>query len=206
MTIHHPTTALLGALLAAGLFCTPVQAEKADRNKPITVEADKPGIVDLQRQLVVFNGNVLIVQGSLRIRADRVELRERDDGYRAATAIGGAGRQATFSQKRDGVDETIEGAADRIEYDARTDILQLIGHASVRRLRDGVLADEVIGSHITWDNNNELFSVQGGVASPTNPGGRVRAVFAPPQGAASAASGAASAVPLKSATGLGAPR
>ena len=116
----------------------PAQAEKADRSKPMSIEADKPGSVDLQRQVVIFNGNVVISQGTMVLRADRVELRERPDGYREAMAIGSAERPASFRQKRDGVDETVEGAAERIEFDARTDTLRFVGNAAVRRLRAGV--------------------------------------------------------------------
>lgn len=190
------------------LLAASVHAEKADRSKPMAVEADKPGTVDLQKQQVIFNGNVLITQGTMRIRAEHVEMHEAADGYRSAVAIGGEGRQASFSQKRDGVDETVEGAADRIEYDARSDTLRLVGHASVKRLRNGVVADEVTGALITWDNTSELFSVAGGVSTPNNPSGRVRAVFAPPSsnGAPAAPASAASGPVLKGATGVGALR
>jgi len=189
-----------------------VQAEKADRSKPMTIEADQPGSVDLQRQVVVFNGNVVISQGTMLLRAERVELRERADGYREAKAIGSAAQPASFRQKRDGVDETIEGAAERIEFDSRTDTLRLSGNAAVRRLRGGVPADEITGSLITWDNTNELFRVTGGAATPSNPTGRVRAVFAPREEAAASAppagsaSGADGALPLKPSRALGVPR
>ena len=129
----------LAALAAAA------QAEKADRSKPMMVEADQPGTVDLQRQVVVFNGNVVITQGTMVIRADRIELRETPDGYRAASAIGSAGKPASYRQKRDGVDENVEGAADRIEYDGRADTLRFVGNGAVRRLRGGTVADEITG-------------------------------------------------------------
>ena len=38
--------------------------------------------------------------------------------------------------------------AERIEFDGRTDTLRLVGSAAVRRLRGGVLADEITGSLI----------------------------------------------------------
>ena len=61
----HPLLALLiGATLLA-----PALAEKADRGKPLTIEADQPGTVDLLKQLVVFNGNVVVAQGTMSIRA-----------------------------------------------------------------------------------------------------------------------------------------
>lgn len=165
----------VAALLAAAAV-GPAQAEKADRGKPIVVEADRPGTLDLQRQVVVFNGNVQIVQGTMTIRADRIEVREQAGGYRSAVATGVPGQPATYRQKRDGVDEYVEGAADRIEYDARAGTLRFVGNGAVRRLRDGVVADEITGAEIRWDDAAEQFSVTGGDAAS---GGRVRAVLTP---------------------------
>lgn len=172
---------VLACLLSAGLAASgPALAERADRTKQMVVEADRPGTVDLQRQTVVFNGNVSIAQGTLLIRADRVELRETPDGYRTATAVGSAGRPASYRQKRDGVDETVEGVADRIEFDGRAEVLRFVGNGAVRRLRGGSVADEITGALITWDANAEVFSVQGGGAGGAGvPGGRVRAVLSP---------------------------
>ncbi len=205
--IPSPASWLTAATLALVALAGPsAQAEKADRSKPMSIEADKPGSVDLQRQVVIFHGNVVISQGTMLLRAERLELRERPDGYREAMAIGSAERPASFRQKRDGVDEIVEGAAERIEFDARTDTLRLVGNAAVRRLRGGVLADEITGSLITWDNTNELFKVTGGAASPANPSGRVRAVFAPREDSAASAAKPADPVPLKPSGALGATR
>ena len=190
--------ACLLALTAVG-----AHAEKADRNKPMVIEADRPGTVDLQRQVVVFNGNVSITQGTLVIRAERVELRETADGYRAATAIGGPDRQASYRQKRDGLDETVEGAADRIEFDGRAQTLRFVGHGVVRRLRGATVADEITGREIVWDANSEVFSVQGGATSPSNPGGRVRAVLSPRVDDSASAPAPAASVPLAPNRALG---
>jgi lipopolysaccharide export system protein LptA len=170
-----------------GLAClAPAAAEKIDRTLPIVIEADKPGTLDLQRQVVVFNGDVQIVQGSLIIRAERVEVREQPGGHRFAVATGLPGQPASYRQNRDGVNESVEGAADRIEYDARAGTLRFIGNGVVRRLRDGVVADEITGAEIRWDDAAELFSVEGGAATP---GGRVRAILTPrPDAAAPSAS------------------
>ena len=179
-------------LLVFGVAFAPMSgAEKADRNKQMVVEADKPGTVDLLRQVVVFNGNVSISQGTLLIRAERVELREGSDGYRAATAYGAGAKQASYKQKRDAFDESVEGTSDRIEFDGRADTVRFVGNGLVRRLRGSTVADEITGNLIVWDNSAELFSVTGGATSPANPGGRVRAVLSPR--VAPAASGAAPA-------------
>jgi lipopolysaccharide export system protein LptA len=170
-------------LLLCASWLVPAHAEKADRSKPLTIEADQPGTVDMLKQVVVFNGNVVVAQGTMAIRAERVEVRERPDGNRSATALGGAGKPATFRQKRDDLDETIEGSADRIEYDSRGDVVRFSGNAQVRRLRGSTPADEISGSVITYDSGNETFSVQGAAVAAgatSAPGsGRVRVVLAP---------------------------
>lgn len=179
---------LIACLTAAALLAAvPAVAEKADRGKPLTIEADQPGTLDLINQVIVFNGNVVVAQGTMAIRAERVEVRERADGHRSATALGSASRPASFKQKREGVDETIEGQAERIEYDSRGDVVRFSGNAQVRRMRGATPADEVSGAVITYDNGNETFSVQGAASAPGLAGnGRVRVVITPRPEAASA--------------------
>ena len=202
MTSRTPSPGLHAGLLAVALGFGAVgssHAAKTDRSQPMVVEADRPGTVDLQRQVVVFNGNVVISQGTMVLRADRVEMREMADGYRAATALGTAVQPATWRQRRDGVDEIVEGSSNRIEFDGRADTLRFIGHGTVRRLRDGRVADEITGSTIIWDNNTEVFKVEGGAATAANPTGRVRAVLSPrAEPASGAASGAVAAPPTSS--------
>jgi lipopolysaccharide export system protein LptA len=181
-------------------------AERGDRTKPLTVEADQPGRIDLANQVVVFNGNVVITKGTMVIRAARVEVRETPDGYHTAAATGSPGKPASFRQKRDGVDETIEGEADRLEYDGRADTIRFVDNASVRRLRGATVADELAGKLVTYDNATEVFSIAGGAATPANPGGRVRAVLTPRQLGPTPPAPPASGVPLKTSPALGEPR
>ncbi len=199
-----PILAVLAALAAAPAF-----AEKGDRFKPLNVEADQPGRIDLLNQHVVFNGNVVVTKGTMTIRAGRIEVRETPDGYHSAVAIGAANKPATFRQKRDGVDEWIEGEAERLEYDGKTDTIRFVSNAAVRRLRGSTVADEIAGNVVSYDSIAEVFSVSGGAAAtPTNPGGRVRAVLTPREGSAAAAEAAAAAAsepapPLKLSPALG---
>jgi len=195
----------LGLLAFSLLLPLAAGAERADRSLPMVVEADRDGVVDLQRQVLVYSGNVVIAQGSMVLRAERVETRELPNGYRTASAIGVSGKPASWKQRRDGVDETVEGTADRIDYDGRADTLRFVGNASVKRLRGGTVADEITGGNIVWDNTAEVFRVEGGAKSPANPTGRVRAVLSPPP-SASAPPAAAPAAPLTPSRGLGEPR
>jgi lipopolysaccharide export system protein LptA len=177
MPAPDPRPLILACALVAGMGAA--QAEKADRSKPIVVEADRPSTFDLQRQVTVLNGNAVISQGTMVLRAERIEMRETPDGYRAASAIGSKGKPASWRQRRDGVDEVVEGTADRIEFDGRADTLRFIGNGSVRRLRAGTVADEINGATIVWDNVAEVFRVEGGAVSPANPSGRVRVTLSP---------------------------
>jgi lipopolysaccharide export system protein LptA len=128
------------------------------------------------------------------IRAGRIEVRETPDGYHNAIAIGAPPKLATFRQKRDGVDEFIEGEAERLEYDGKTDTIKFINKASVRRLRGSVVADEIAGNLVTYDSISEVFNVSGGAApTASSPGGRVRVVLTPREGTAAAAEAASAA-------------
>jgi lipopolysaccharide export system protein LptA len=196
---------LLAAAAAAwlALCAAPVAAEKADRNKPLNVEADSGRYDDL-KQVGTFTGNVVVTKGTLTMRAARIEVRQSPEGYHYGLATALPGQLATFSQKRDAADEVIQGEAERIEYDGKNDTIRFVDRAVIRRYRSGTLADETAGSQIVYDNLREVFSVVGGAsgATPENPGGRVRATIAPrPAGGAASAPGAT----LTPSTTLGAP-
>ena len=191
---------LMAALLGLASFAA--LADKADRNKPMTLESDKPCTVSLQKQTSVCSGNVVISQGTLQIRADRLELRATPEGYQVAQAIGTAGKPASYRQKRDGADETVEGEAQRIDYDSRAGTLRFEGQAVVRRLQAGTVGDEIQGAVILWDSTAESFNVQGGAKTASNPAGRVRAVITP-RAPAEAASAADATTGLRTSPALG---
>ncbi len=167
--------AAIGCLLAAG----DSPAMRADRDQPTMIEGDQCVTDDL-KQVSVCVGNVVLTRGTLRITGDRMELRETPEGYRSATVTAAAGRLATFRQRREpirpGVEEHFEGAAERIEYDERTETVRLIERALWRRLENALPRDEVTGRLITYDGRTATFTVAGepGVAD-----GRARLILAP---------------------------
>jgi len=151
----------------------PAQAERADRAKPINVESDRMRVDDAQRTSV-FEGKVVMTQGTLSIRADKVTVRQDPEGYQYGSA---SGSPVKFRQKRDGSDEYIEGEADRIEYNGKLDRVELFNHARLKREP----ADEVRGNYISYDSRTEFFTVTGGAGSGAggSPADRVHAVIQP---------------------------
>jgi lipopolysaccharide export system protein LptA len=149
--------------------------------------------MDGQRGTTVLSGNAAVSQGTMLLRADRIEVREQADGYRAANALGSKPKPAFWRQRADSSsDEVLEGTAERIEFDERANTLRFAGTATLRRMRGAAVVQEVNGSLIVWDSTAELFKVEGGAATSANPSGRVRVVLSPrPEAAASASPSAA---------------
>jgi lipopolysaccharide export system protein LptA len=186
--------ALMAAIAAIGLFLAqPAFAERADQTKPLVLEADNASYDDV-KQIYTLTGNVVLTKGTMVLKSDAAELRTDPEGYQYAIATSKPGRQAYIRQKRDGVDEYIDGWGDRIEYDGKSEINKLIGNARAARV-SGVgakILDEIRGAVITYDSRNEFYTATGGDnnASAGNPSGRVRAVLSPRAEPASAPAGA----------------
>lgn len=154
-----------------------VSAERADRDKPIHLEADHATVEDYKHKgelrTSIFTGNVVMTQGTLILRADKVIMKEDAAGYRYATAYGDL---VSYRQKRDGVNEYVEAWSKRAEYDDKTDKIELFGSA---RLKRG--ADEVEGDYISYDIASDFFQVSGRhqPENDKNSDHRVRAVIQP---------------------------
>ena len=174
MTLKLPQ-ALAAALLVA--ISVPSLADKADREKPITLEADRVSMDDIKK-VQVFEGNVVLNQGTMQIRTNRLVVTQDADGFQKGVATGGANGLARFRQKREGRDDYIEGEGERIEHDARNEKTEFFVRAWVK---SGL--DEVRGNYISYDALTEKYlvtSASGETKSATGaPQARVRAIIQP---------------------------
>jgi lipopolysaccharide export system protein LptA len=171
---------LRNLLLAAALFpllSSFALADRVDRDKPVNLEADKVSVDDAKKVLV-FEGNVQLTQGTMSIRAQRLVVTQDASGFQRGVAYGPKGGLAHFKQKREGRDDFIEGEAERIEHDARTEKTEFFNRA---RVKSG--GDEVIGNFIAFDGLSERYLVTGSSAGGTtgSSDGRVRATIQPKQ-------------------------
>ena len=158
---------LLASIVLAAAGIPTAHAERADRDKPVHLEAGRVTVDDL-KNIHVYENNVILTQGTLVIRCDRLVVTQDADGFQKGVATGGpADGLATFRQKREGKDEYVDGKAERIEYDARTEKAQLFVRAYVK---SGL--DEVQGHYISYDGMTEQYLVTSapGTAKGGEPG------------------------------------
>ena len=175
----------------------PAAAERADRDKPMNVEADALRHEDAQ-QTTVITGNVLITKGTITMRGQQAVVKQAPDGSQNSTLTAASRSRAFFRQKREGVDEWIEGEGERIVYDSQTDTVTFQGRAVLRRLRGTQLNDETSGQTIVYSGQTEIFTVEGQARSAENPTGRVKAMLTPvPKPGATAAQAPAAPAALK---------
>ena len=172
MTFPPLTSRLLAALCALA-FATAVYAEKGDRDKPISFTSDD-GEVNYEKRSGVLKGNVVITQGTLTIKADRIDFKQNPDNSLSATAIG---KPLSFRQKRDGAEGWYEGWAMKADYNGQTEQLELFDNAILKRG-----ADEIRSNYISYNSTSGIFRAEGRPDTPgaaNGPGSKVRGTFQP---------------------------
>lgn len=195
---------LLATLLV--LPCGIALAERADRDKPVNLEADRITVDDV-RKVHVLEGNVQLTQGTLLIRTERLTVTQDAEGFQKGVAQGGPGGLASFRQKREAKDEFVEGQSERIEHDGRAEKTEFFGKAYVK---SGL--DEVRGEYIAYDGKAENYVVtggnRGGAPAAAGTRERVRAVIQPKNkgGGRPATAPAGDAPSLRSAPEIANPR
>jgi len=159
---------LVLSLFAAGTAF----GEKADKDKPTQIEANRMSADDTKR-MNIFDGNVVLTKGTIAVQADRIVVRQDAEGFQFTTATG---RPVRFKQRQDPKEgekegRWMDGEALRIEIDDRKQTIELFDNARVNRG-----GDEVAGNYIFVDQRSDFFSVTPGKSAPQ---GRVKAVIQP---------------------------
>jgi len=169
-----PAAASVAAMLLL-LPAFPALAEKADKDKPTNIEANRMSSDDTKR-MSIFEGNVVLTKGTVVVRADRIVVYQDADGFQVATATG---KPVRFRQKGDPKDGKegvwTDGEALEVKIDDRNERTELFQQARVTRDQD-----VVNGEYIFLDQRTDFFSVSAAKdAAPSSPEGRVKAVIQP---------------------------
>jgi len=175
--VTRPNNATIARLAASILMLRALSAlaEKADKDKPTNIEANRMSSDDAKR-MSIFEGSVVLTKGTIAVRADRIVVHQDAEGFQLTTAYG---KPVRFRQKGDRKDDKegvwTEGEALRIEIDDRNERVELFERARVARDQD-----VVNGEYIFLDQRTEFFSVSAAKGTaPAAPGGRVTAVIQP---------------------------
>ena len=184
------------AAAVLSLLAFQASAEKADSLKQAVVNFDSLD-VDEVTQTRILTGNVVLTRGTLIMKSEKARVTEAADGYMSVVLTTVPGKQATFRQKRDGgTDLWVEGAAQRIEYDERTELVKLFNNASVKNLEGTRLSNEVDGEFISYDSRKEVALVRNDASGDSKAGkGRGTLILAPRKTAAAAAAAAPAPAP-----------
>jgi lipopolysaccharide export system protein LptA len=182
MPHHHPPLFRWPSWALLLLACTlslPALAEKADRDQPMQIEADRMRH-DEARLLTEFTGRVLATKGTLVLRAARMEVQQDAQGRQVAKLWAAPQERVFFRQKREGLNEYTEGEAETLVYDTQADVITLSQRAELRVLRGAVVADQLLGHTIVFNNRTEVMTVDGQAPGTASSGERrVRATLTP---------------------------
>lgn len=156
-------------LAVAALAAPPLAlALPEDRSQPIRLEAGR-GQLDQKTGVSVYEGNVVISQGSMRLTADTATIYVKDNTFQRMDA---AGSPATLRYQPAADKPEIQGQSKRVEYDVASGKVVLSGGVRVVQGQDTFngerleydLKDDVIRAKGAGQNGRIQFTIQ-----PTKP-------------------------------------
>lgn len=150
----------------AALCAAPAYALRDDRDRPLQVNAASVHM-DEKTGMTVYRGNVVLVQGSLRIEADRLEVRTRGLQLDTVTAIG---RPVRLRALLDNRSDELKANAGRLVYNANARALEMSGNVL---LRQG--GDQFSAEYVRYTLDGQRLVAHGSDAGD----GRVHAVIQP---------------------------
>ncbi len=162
--------AVIKTLAAAVLLFSAlsVSALKDDVEKPVHIDADSV-LFNKTKGLAVYEGNVSIVQGSLKITAHRIEINAPNNEIERITANG---KPVSFQQKMDD-GKLAKGSANKLLFLVKSKQLLMDGNAVISQNNDKFSSNHIEYSTQTGElkagKNNK---VQGSK-------GRVKVIFYP---------------------------
>jgi len=113
--------------MSANTLCL---ALTTDRQKTMTFKSNKVYIDD-KSGLSVYEGNVVVIQGSMKITADKLTVIY--DAEQRLKKIIAEGQPSKFKQRPDNKDKDIEAIANKMVYFIKKDMLVLTNNALIKQ-------------------------------------------------------------------------
>ena len=150
--------------VAAMLVAACAAALPEDRNQPIQLEASR-GQLDQKTGVSIYEGNVVITQGSMRLNADTATIYVKDSSFQRMDATG---NPANLRYKPAADKPEIQGTSKRVEYDVASAKVVMTGGVRVVQGQDIFtgdrleydLKDDVIRAKGAGENGRIQFTIQ----------------------------------------------
>ncbi len=123
-------------------------------DKPIAIDADNQQI-DIEKNIITFNGNVQIVQDGLTIWADKVVITDMQDSTKQK--ITGYGNPVKYKQIIPKNNKVVTGHSSQVIYDVKESNVVLQGDAELIQQDNRIKS-----SLITYDVKNQRIIAQPG--------------------------------------------
>lgn len=143
-------------------------ALKGDVNQPINIISDNQSL-DMEKSVVTFTDNVVITQGSIIIKANKVVITRPAEKSGKKETVEAFGTPVTFHQQLDN-GTPVDGKANKVHYDLGNEFLTLTNNAELKQLDS-----KINGSVITYDVKKQQLKANGNGKS------RVKTVLIPSQ-------------------------
>ena len=135
-----------------------------DVEEPVNIEADTV-MFDNEKGIADYQGNVVVIQGSLEIRADKVNIQAPEHEI---TLIVATGSPVKLHQKMDD-GEIVQGQGNKVTYKVKNKRIILVNDAKLEQGKD-----IITNNYIEYlPDSGELF------AGGKKGSGRVKAIFHP---------------------------
>ncbi|AEW44739.1 lipopolysaccharide transport periplasmic protein LptA [Serratia symbiotica str. 'Cinara cedri'] len=138
------------------VISSPSMALKSDSNQPIAINSMKQ-LLDIQNNISIFTDNVIIKQGTINIRADKV-VTFRSVGDKKKIYIKAFGDPVNLYQMQDN-GKPIAGCAQQVQYEAPTQLFTLTGNAYLQELGNSIKGDSI--TYLAQQQKMQAFSNKG---------------------------------------------
>ena len=130
-----------------------------DRDQPIRIQADS-AMVDENEGTSVYRGNVIIEQGTLRVRAEEVEIFTSESDVIQIIARSKPGSLAHYEQQTNLDRDMVTAQARKITYLVQEERLHLSGRASLSQA-----GDKFTGELLYYDLTRKIVNLSSGGGS-----------------------------------------
>ena len=153
------TSSKIHNIIAAGallLLSAKAMALTGDTDQPINIDSAQQS-VDMVSNTVTLTGSVVVKQGTIDIRADKVVI-TRPNGAQGKEVVEGYGNPVTFYQMQDS-GKPVKGHAQKVRYELANDYVILTGDAYLEQLDSNVKGDRI--TYLVKKQQMEAFSDKG---------------------------------------------